>query len=141
MMAPLPTPEAPFVMVSQGAWLTAVHGAVGELAVRPTVPVTAVAGMLAVLALKEKTAVPAEAPAWLTGKLIPAMVSDPVRAAPVFGVGPKTTRPVPLPDAPSITYRKELLLTAVQEQPGPVVTSTLYVSAAATMLALVGLSE
>jgi hypothetical protein len=138
---PLPTPDAPFVMVSQGAWLTAVHEAVGELAVRPTAPVTAVAGTLAVLALKEKTELPAGAPAWLTGKLIPAMVSDPVRAAPVFGLGPKTTTPVPLPDAPATTYRKELLLVAVQAHPALVVTSTLYVSAAAIMLALPGLSE
>jgi len=139
--APLPTPDAPFVMVIQGIWLTAVHGAVGELAVRPTVPVTTVAGTLAVLALKEKTEVPGAVPAWLTGKLIPAMVSEPVRVAPVFGLGPKTTKPVPLPDEPAVTYRKELLLVAVQAHPALVVTSTLYVSAAATMLALPGLSE
>ena len=137
----LPAPDAALIMVIQGISLTAVQAAAADGAVSPTLPVAAVAGKVPELELSVKIGLDVPGPFWLTGKLIPAMVSDPVRGAPVFGLGPKTTTPVPLPDAPSTTYRNELLLVAVQAHPALVVTNTLYVSAAATMLALPGLSE
>src|SRR5215472_16985121 len=54
----------------------------------------------------------------------PAMVSVPLRAAPVFAATENPTTPLPVPVAPEITETKLALLLAAQPQPAGAVTLT-----------------
>jgi hypothetical protein len=65
-----------------------------------------------------------EAAACETVNVAPAIVSVPVRAAPVLAATSKPTDPFPLPLAPDVTVIHCTLLPAVQVQPDVVVTLT-----------------
>ena len=79
-----------------------------------------------------------QAAAWLTVKVCPAMVMDPLREDPVLGSTVYLTVPLPVPLLPLLISIHELLLDAVQPQPVPVVTSTFPVSPPDPTLSLVG---
>jgi hypothetical protein len=57
-------------------------------------------------------------------KVVPAMVSVAVRAAPGFAATAKVTVPLPLPEAPAEIVTKVALLVAVHAHPTPAVTGT-----------------
>jgi len=60
---------------------------------------------------------------WLTVKVVPAIVSDPVRSLDeLFVATLNTTEPLPEPDAPLVTVIHWVLLTAVQVHPAAAVT-------------------
>ena len=64
------------------------------------------------------------APAWVTLKLCPPIVSVPVRdAVLLLATALKATVPLPLPPAPPVIVSHELLLVPVHEQPAGDVTS------------------
>lgn len=70
----------------------------------------------------------AEAPAWVTVKACPPMVSAAVRdALPVLAATLKDTDPGPVPLAPAVTASQEALPAAVQPQFEAAVTDTLPV--------------
>ena len=73
-----PVPLAPPVIVIHEAALRAVHELVMGLTVTPIDPVPPAAPKLAAMEDNVKLAVPA---AWVTGKVMPAMVIEPVRTA------------------------------------------------------------
>jgi hypothetical protein len=58
-------------------------------------------------------------------KVLPAIVTVPVRAAPVlFAVALSVTEPLPVPDCPEATLSHPALLAAVQLHPDPADTNT-----------------
>lgn len=63
-------------------------------------------------------------PACETAKVLPAIVSVPVRAGPVLAAIEKATVPLPLPLAPDVMVSQDALLVAVHAQPLPVVMLT-----------------
>jgi hypothetical protein len=67
-----------------------------------------------------------------------AIVTVPVRSAPVLAVRLRTTVPLPDPDAPEVTLIHDVLLAAVHEHPSPVITLTVPCAASGPMLASVG---
>jgi hypothetical protein len=67
-----------------------------------------------------------------------AIVTVPVRAAPVFAVRLRATDPLPVPVAPEVTVIHAALLVAVHEHPSPVITLTVPWAASGPMLASVG---
>jgi hypothetical protein len=69
--------------------------------------------------------------AWVTVNVCVAIVSVPVRAAPVFAAMLKPTDPFPVPDAPDVTVSHGALLTAVHTQAAPAVTLDVPVPAVA----------
>jgi hypothetical protein len=84
--------------------------------------------------------VKAHAPAWVTLKLLPAIVTVAVRGdVAVFAATVRLTEPLPDPEAPDATTIHETGLVAVQLQPVPAVTVTLTDSPAATAFLLPGL--
>ena len=73
------------------------------------------------------------APASVRLKMLPAIVSVPVRAlAAVFAAALKVTEPFPLPVAPAVTVIHDALLEAVHAQPVPTMTEALPLPPAAT---------
>ena len=64
---------------------------------------------------------------WVTVNVCPAMVSEPVRSAPVFSPIDSDTVPLPVPAPPDATVIHAALETAVHAQPLAVVTPTLVV--------------
>jgi hypothetical protein len=132
----LPDPDAPAVTVSQLSLLTAVH-AQPTRALTATVPVPPLDATLR----DEGEIVSVQAtPACVTVKLLPAIVSVPVRdEVLVFAAVPKLTLPLPEPDAPAVTVSQPgLLLTAVQAQPAGAVTAMVPVPPLDTTLCEVG---
>jgi hypothetical protein len=119
---PLPEPLAPAVTVIQAALLIAVQlhpvGAVTVTIVGPPLDVTACdAG--AIVSVQAT-------PAWLTVKVLPAIVSVPVRGfAVVLAAVVKDAVPLPDPVAPAVTVIHAALLTVVQLHPVGAVTFTL----------------
>ena len=80
--------------------------------------------------------------AWVTSKVVPAIVSVPERlAAPVFAATLKDMVPGPVPLAPPVTEIHAALLAAVYAQPVPAVTVLLPVPAVAVNVWLVGEME
>ena len=63
-------------------------------------------------------------PAWLIVKVIPAAVTVPCLAGPVFGATDHKTTPLPLPLLPDVIVIQLALLVAVQAQPPPAITLT-----------------
>jgi hypothetical protein len=74
----------------------------------------------------------------VTVKVWPAIVTVPVRSAPVFAVRLRRTDPFPVPVAPDVTVMNAALLVAVHAQPAPAVTVTVPWAAAGPMFASVG---
>src|SRR5262249_59567900 len=96
---PLPDPELPDLTVSQLVLLeTAVHVQPAG-AVTPTVPLPPAAGSDWVV----EESVYVQLAAWVTAKVIPAIVSASVRAAPAFAAAENPTARVPEPELPPIT--------------------------------------
>jgi hypothetical protein len=75
---------------------------------------------------------------WVTANVWPAIVSDPVRAAPVFAAAEYPALPFPLPELPCTTVIQAALLTAVHAQPAGAVTVTVPAEPAAGTVALAG---
>ena len=98
-------------------------------------PVAALAATLALLALKLKV----QPLACVTVKVNPAIVSVPVRGAPVFAAMLMPTAPLPVALAPLAIVSQLALLFAVHAQPALVVTLTLCVPALAPTLAVAAL--
>jgi hypothetical protein len=110
---PFPPPDAPDVIVSQDALLDAVH-------VQPLAALTAIVvpvPPLAAAVCDVGLIVYAHACDWVTLKVCPAIVSVPVRCAPVLAAIVKATLPFPPPDAPDVIVSQDALLDAVQVQP------------------------
>ena len=129
---PLPLPLAPAVTVIQPALLVAVQAQ----------PVAAVTVIVAVPAASDGFAevgaiVGAQgAPACVTVKVLPAIVSVPVRALVVgFAVTLYVTVPLPLPLLPALIEIQDALLLAVQAQPVVAVTVTVPLPPAAVAFA------
>jgi hypothetical protein len=121
---PLPLPLAPDVMLIHEALLVAVHvqPLVVETVTGPPAPAVAATDSLAgVIEYAHEVDVAA---AWLTVNVSPAMVSVPVRAAPVFAVTLKLTAPLPLPLAPDVTLIHDALVVVVHAHPLAVETAT-----------------
>jgi hypothetical protein len=130
---PLPLPVAPALMVIHDALSVAVHAH----------PVTAVTATVFVLAPKPRLAdagaiVGAQgAPAWLTLKVLPAIVSVPVRGVVVgLAVTLNATDPLPVPVAPALMVIQPALLVALQ--PHAAVTATVPLPAVDVMFADAG---
>jgi hypothetical protein len=66
----------------------------------------------------------AAAAAWVTVKVLPAIVRVPVRAAPVLAAMVYATVPLPLPDVPEVIAIQAALDAAVHAQPPPVESAT-----------------
>lgn len=64
------------------------------------------------------------AAAWSTVNVCPAIVTVPVRAAPVLALMASDTDPLPVPEAPDLTAIQEAWLDAVHAHALPVVTET-----------------
>jgi hypothetical protein len=117
---PSPDPLAPLVTVIHALLLAAVHGQpAGAVTMPLPVPPDAVNHSVAVEAGKQ------EFPAWLTVKVLPAIVSEPVRLDPVLAATSNVIEPLPDPAAPLVNVIHTLLLTAVQGQPATIVTVAL----------------
>lgn len=134
---PLPEPDAPLVTVIHALLLTAVHG---QPAVTVTVlvpfPPDAVNDWL-VGDVEGVHDVPDAS--WLTEKVVPAIVSEPVRLPEeLLAATVNATMPLPAPDAPLVTVIHGLLLTAVHGQPVVAVTVLLPFPPAAMNDWLVG---
>jgi hypothetical protein len=130
---PLPVPPA--LTVSQAALLLVVH-AHPVAAVTVTVPVPAAAATLA----DAGAIVGAQGvPACVTVKVLPAIVSVPVRlVVPAFAATVNDTGPEPVPAAPELIVIHAALLTATQVHPAPAVTVLVPVPPAAAMLCETG---
>lgn len=74
----------------------------------------------------------------VTVKVRAAIVTVPVRSAPVFAVRLRTTVPLPVPDAPEVTVIHGALLAAVHEHPSSVITLTVPWAGSGPMFASVG---
>lgn len=85
----------------------------------------------------------AAAAAWLTVKVRPAMVSVPVRAAPLFAATVKPTDPFPEPLAPEVMLSHAAWLVALQVQlpPDAVTVTGVPLPPAAAVESLVGERE
>jgi hypothetical protein len=130
---PLPLPEAPEEIVIHDTLLDAVH-AHDAPAVTPTEPDPPAAenvcdvGEIAYEQLLF----------WVTVNVSPAMVSVPVRVAPVFAWTVNCTVPLPVPDEPEEIVIQGTLLTAVHPQPLGAVTDDEPVPPAAATVCDVG---
>jgi hypothetical protein len=113
---PLPVPEAPEVIVIHVALLVAVHAHVAPL-VTATLPVLAVAGAFTPGCAIVKVHAGAPAAACETVSVRPAMVSVPVRAAPVLAATVNDTAPLPVPFVVDVIVIHGALLTALHAQP------------------------
>jgi hypothetical protein len=132
---PLPLPVAPELTVSQAAPLIALQ--LQPLAA-VTVNVPDAPPALTFTDAGESDGAHA-APAWVTVKVSPPIVIDPVRdALDGFAAIEYDTEPLLVPVAPCVTVIQASLLTEVQLQPLAAVTVTTPVDAPATTLADVG---
>ena len=117
---PLPVPDAPVEIDSHDALLVAVHA-------HPLAAVTAidVPAPPAAPAVCDEGLIVYEQPcACVTVNVCPAMVSVPLRCAPVFAAAVYETLPLPVPLAPFVIESHDALLVAVQAQPAAAVTVT-----------------
>jgi hypothetical protein len=116
---PAPDPLPPFVTVTQGTLLTAVHAQPPPVVTvtDPDPPATGTACVEGAI----ETVHPAS---WLTDTVLPAMVAVPLRAGPVFDWMSSWTVPLPDPLAPMAIAIHAALLTAVHEHSAAVVTLT-----------------
>ena len=133
---PPPDPVAPAVTDSHETLLAAVHAQPA-----PTVTVTVPLPALDVADwLLDEIEEEQDAAACVTVNVIPAIVSVPVRLAPVAVLAATLNATVPPPDpvAPPVTESHEVLLAAVHAQPAPAVTVLLPVPDAAVKDWLVG---
>jgi hypothetical protein len=132
-------PLAPLLMVSHDALLVALQAQVLPV-VTPTLVVSPAAGELRVAG--EIEGVQGAAPACVTEKVCPAIVTVPVRCEVlVFAATATFAVPLPFPLAPLLMVSHDALLAAIQAQVLPVVTLTLVVSPAAGELRVVGVIE
>jgi hypothetical protein len=119
LTVPLPVPEAPDVTVIQLTLATAVHEhplPPAVTAVEPDPPLAGTAWLAGAIAkLHDVTCV--------TVNVWPAIVSVPVRAAPVLAAAVMLTVPLPVPEPPDVTVIQLTFGTAVHEQPALVVTA------------------
>jgi len=119
--APFPDPDAALVSVIHALLLAAVHGQpVPAVSVLLPSPPDAVNDWLVGDTTGEH-----EFPAWLTVKVVPAIVSVPLRPGPVLAATSNVTAPLPDPAEPLVTVIHTLLLTAVHGQPAVIVSVVL----------------
>jgi hypothetical protein len=119
---PLPVPLDPPVTVTQLAPLVAVH-AQPVIVVTATLPVPPAAATACVDGEMLNVQL---APDCVTVKVLPAIVSVPVRGVvAVVAAAAKVTLPLPEPEAPAVTDNHDTLLAALHAQPDPAVTATL----------------
>jgi len=130
---PFPVPTAPELIVSQLAWLEAVH-AHPEAALTPTVPVPPEAGTEE----PDEESENVQAPAWLITTCWPATVTVVLRAAPLVPATANVAVPSPAEDEPPLTVTQSTLLDAPQAQPSRVVTRTFTVPPDAPMACVSG---
>lgn len=118
VMAPLPIPDAPLAIEIHALLLTAVQGQ-STAAVTVPFPIPPGAGndWLVGDTLAEQAL-----PACVTVNVAPAMVSVPVRVAPVLFATANVTAPFPVFEAPLVTVIQLSLLTAVQVHQSAAVT-------------------
>ena len=123
LTGPFPAPAAPDVTVIQGALLVAVqaHPAAVVTDVEPVPPPAPIDCDVGEMENEHGGALKAFCE---TVKVWPAIVSVPLRAAPVFAATEKLTVPLPFPDAPEVTVIQLSALTAVHAQPVSAVTET-----------------
>jgi hypothetical protein len=117
--APLPLPLAPDVMLIHEALLVVVHAqplAVDTATGPPAPPVSARDSLVGVI---EKSHGAACAAPWLTVNVSPAIVSVPVRAAPVFAATLKPTDALPVPLALEVMVIQGEVVSAVHEHVAP----------------------
>ena len=98
-------------------------------------PLVSVTVQLPVTSSADGAVVPA---ACVTVTLRPAILNEPVRAAPVLPLTEKLTLPLPRPLAPAVTEMNPELLPAVHGQVGPTVTETAKLPPLAGALTPVG---
>ena len=111
------------MIVNHAALLTAVH-AQPAVVVTVTVVPGPPARRSTDSAARSRTHRHGGAAACVTVNVWPAIVSVPVRSAPVFAAIVKSTDPLPVPLAPDVIVNHAALLTAVHAQPAVVVTVT-----------------
>lgn len=119
---PLPVPEAPPVTDRKFSEVVAVQPQFTPcvlVTVKLTDPAAAVTSVELGVTVNAQAA-----PSWVTVRVSPAMVTVPLRAAPVLAPAFTVTAPLPVPDAPAVIDRKSLLLEALQLQPAPCVFAT-----------------
>lgn len=132
---PLPEPLLPLAIVSQLAFEVAVHAHVGADAVTATVPVLPSAATLAFVGAMLKVHGAGTA-AWLTVNVCPAIVTVPLRAAPVFAAIAIATVPLPEPLPPLAIVSHAAFVLAVHAHDA--VTATDVVPASALTFTVVG---
>jgi hypothetical protein len=137
LTVPLPVPEAPDVIITQLSGAEAVQAQDTWLATA-TEPVVAV--LSSMVEVVDKEYVQVKAACWIV-KVWPAIVMNPVRAAPVFGAMLNATLPFPLPLLPCVMEMKELLVDAVQLHPLGADTVTPPIPPVEAKFALVGFME
>ncbi len=117
--APSPLPLLPEVMLIHEALLVVVHAQplVVDTAMGPPVPAVAARDSLVRLIAYSHGA--AAAAACSTVNVSPAMVSVPVRAAPVFAATLNPTDALPVPVAPDVIVIQGVVVCAVHEQVAP----------------------
>jgi hypothetical protein len=109
---PLPVPVAPFLIVIHVSWVVAVH--VQPAAIETvTFPLPSPSSK----DLLVGSSVAAHAPACVTVKACPAIVSVPVRLLPGLAVPATVAVPLPLPVAPETTVSQDALVTVVHVHP------------------------
>lgn len=118
VMEPLPIPDSPLATVIQALLLTAVQGQ-STAAVTVPLPIPPGAGNDWLVG---DTVAEHALPACVTVNVAPAMVSVPVRVAPVLLATANVTAPFPVLEAPLVTVIQLTLLTAVHEHQSAAVT-------------------
>ena len=117
---PLPLPDAPLVTASHGALLVAAHAHPLAALTAIAVPAPPPAGAVCDVGLM----VYAQACDCVTVNVCPAIVSVPIRCAPVFAAALNPTVPPPVLLAPLVIVSHGALLVAVHVHPAAVVTVT-----------------
>jgi hypothetical protein len=133
----VPVPDAPELTITHNAFEAAVH-AHPFAAVTFTDPLPPPAPTFCEVAESEKEQLTASC---CTVNVCPAMVSVPVRAAPVLAAALNVIEPFPLPDVALVMVSQFALLAAVHAQPLAAVTVTVPVPPPAGTLWLGGAIE
>lgn len=120
-MVPLPLPVAGEVIVIHGASAVAVQLHPGSEAVIDTVPLPPAAVKAWLVGEIENVH---GAAAWLTVNVCPAIVTVPLRAAPVVAATLSPTVPAPVPAPPAVTVIHGAFDADVQLHPSPADTDT-----------------